>query len=335
LTCFNDTVDQFFDLLQVGKVYDFTNFQVKISKRQFGNIKNEYEISADSQMSISVVLEDVNEIPSVHYEFVPIASMANAEKEAIVDVIGVVKEAGELSQITTKTTQKQLNKRDLTIVDMSKGSIRLTLWGKQAEDYANEPAAVIAVKGARVNEYQGRTLSTMSTSTISYNPDIPECHTLRGWFDSHGGQVETTVNVSSAAAMKDSTSGGANRDDRKFLSQVKDENLGMSEKPDYFSVLATVSYIKADQGNISYMACPAENCNKKVVEEGPNEFRCERCRKVFDRCDHRYIMTVQISDPTAAIWVSAFDESGAMIMGRSAEESYHMKMEVCNGYACI
>lgn len=330
LTCFNDAVDQYFDLLQVGKVYEFANFQVKIAKRKFG-VECDYELSVDSNTTIKAVLEDIAEIPKVHYAFVQISKIIDKQKDDVLDVIGIVKECGELTEITAKSTQKQLIKRDLTLVDTSSASIRLTLWGKQAQDFNEQEASsspVIAIKGVRVNEYQGRTLSTSGNSQITFNPDISEAHTLRGWFDSQGGKVDTTLNVSSQAAASNSPSSNNNRDDRKFLSQVKDESLGQHDKPDYFSTIASVSYIKSENGSISYMACPTEGCNKKVIEEGPNQYRCEKCQKVFDRCDHRYILTVQVSDATGAIWVQAFNETGQQLLEKTAEEMYHLKMNV-------
>lgn len=333
LTCFNDHVDQFFDLLQIGKVYEFANFQVKIAKRQYGSIQNDYEIAVDSNTTIKPVLEESSEIPKIHYSFIPISKIVDSKKDDILDVIGVVKDCGELSEITAKTTQKQLLKRDLTLIDTSSASIRLTLWGKQAQDFTEQDASskpVIAIKGVRVNEYQGKTLSSMGTSQITFNPDLSEAHTLRGWFDSQGSNVDVTLNVSSSNAVSNNSSSNNNnyRDDRKFLSQVKDESLGQHDKPDYFSTVASVSYIKHDSGSISYMACPTEGCNKKVIEEGPNQFRCEKCQKLFDRCDHRYIMSVQISDATGAIWVQAFNETGQQLLERSAEEMYNLKMNV-------
>lgn len=333
LTCFNDTVDQYFDLLQVGKVYEFSNFQVKIAKRKFG-VECDYELSVDSNTTIKAVLDDISEIPKIHYSFVQISKIAEKQKDDILDVIGIVKECGEIAEITAKSTQKQLLKRDLTLVDTSSASVRLTIWGKQAQDFNEQEAKsnpVIAIKGVRVNEYQGKTLSTSGNSQITFNPDISEAHTLRGWFDSHRGNIETTINVSSLAAMKDSNNASSNpnyRDDRKFLSQVKDEFLGQHDKPDYFSTISSVSFVRSDNGNISYMACPSEGCNKKVIEEGPNQYRCEKCQKVYDRCDHRYIMSVQISDATSAIWVQAFNETGQQLLEKSAEEMYNLKMNV-------
>ena len=52
----------------------------------------------------------------------------------------------------------QTSKRELTLVDRSNSSIRLTLWGKQAETYEGDGSnPVIAFKGVRVSEFQGKT----------------------------------------------------------------------------------------------------------------------------------------------------------------------------------
>lgn len=70
------------------------------------------------------------------------------------DVIGVVQSVSDVSEITTKTG-KQLQKRELTLVDMSQTEVRLTLWGKQAENYQADDKAVLAFKGLRVGEFNG------------------------------------------------------------------------------------------------------------------------------------------------------------------------------------
>ena len=36
----------------------------------------------------------------------------------------------------------------------------------------------------------GRSLSALASSQIVMNPDLPEAHTLRGWYDSEGRNVE-------------------------------------------------------------------------------------------------------------------------------------------------
>lgn len=52
----------------------------------------------------------------------------------------------------------QLTKRELVLCDRSGTSIKLTLWGKQAEQYnPGEDHPVIAFKGVKVGDYQGQT----------------------------------------------------------------------------------------------------------------------------------------------------------------------------------
>jgi replication factor A1 len=60
-TAFNDTVDKFYDSIEVNRVYYFSKAQVKAAKRQFSSIRNEYELTLDvnsivQQVSCSEIL---------------------------------------------------------------------------------------------------------------------------------------------------------------------------------------------------------------------------------------------------------------------------------------
>ena len=55
--------------------------------------------------------------------------------------------------------------------------ISLTLWGKQAEDFDGSSNPVVAVKGARISEFNGgKSLSLLSSSVFQVDPDLPEAH---------------------------------------------------------------------------------------------------------------------------------------------------------------
>ena len=58
----------------------------------------------------------------------------------------------------------QAQKRELKVVDSSNFEVRLTLWGKQAEQYSIPVDTVIAFKGVRVNEFQGGEHSSVPRS---------------------------------------------------------------------------------------------------------------------------------------------------------------------------
>lgn len=103
------------------------------------------------------------------------------EKDATCDVIGIVKDVGEIGTIVSKATSRPITKRELNLVDESGYSIRLTLWGKTAENFVANDSPVMAFRGVRVGDFGGRSLSMVSSSTMLSEPDIPEAHSLRGW----------------------------------------------------------------------------------------------------------------------------------------------------------
>lgn len=51
----------------------------------------------------------------------------------------------------------------------------------QADRFDGSRQPVMAIKGARVSDFGGRSLSVLSSSTVIVNPDIPEAYKLRGW----------------------------------------------------------------------------------------------------------------------------------------------------------
>lgn len=237
-----------------------------------------------------------------------------------VDVIGVVKEYNDVQHIVAKTTQRQLTKRDLTLVDQSDWSIKVTLWGQLAENFDGQGHPVVAFKGLRPSEYQGeKSVSSTSSTQMAMNPDIPECHALRGWFDSIGRNAQPQS--ISASAGKQSLA-GQQRDDRKLLAQIESEHLGRSDKPDYFSVKATITFFR--DKSLWYEACPGQDCNKKVTQDGPN-WRCEKCARSYNHCEYRYIMSMSVADSSGSVWLQCFNDVAEQIFGKKAEELHQMQ----------
>lgn len=57
----------------------------------------------------------------------------------------------------------------------------LTIHDMYVQNYKDGKHPILAVKGARVGDFNGRTLSTVSSSNVAIDPDIPEAGTLRHW----------------------------------------------------------------------------------------------------------------------------------------------------------
>jgi len=328
-TGFNEAVDNFYDKLQEGKAFYISRARVNIAKKQFSNVNNEYEIMFENHTEIEPCLDE--DVPQVKYSFVSIADLAKLEKDAVCDVLAVVKEVHELGSINSKATQKPFSKRDIVLVDTSMQSVRMTLWGKQAEQFKSENNGVFAFKGVKVGDFGGRSLSMFSSSTMSQDPDIPEAHSLRGWYDAEGHNA--TFNAFSNTGMSNpGTTGAIRRDEIKTIGQEKDENIGTTDKQEYFTTKATINFVKHE--TFSYPACQTEGCNKKVIEEG-NGWRCEKCDLVFPQPLYRYILNLSIMDHTGHIWITAFNDVAEQLLGVPANDLVHLKDEDEGAFAGV
>ena len=320
-TGFKEQVDQFYELLQEGSVYYISSpCRIGLAKKQFSNLPNDYEMTFERDTLIEKA-EDQSSVPQVRFNFCNIQELQNVEKDATVDIIGVLKDVGAVDQIISKTTQKPYDKRELSLVDDTGYQVRVTIWGKTATEFDGNPESVVAFKGTRVSDFGGKSLSLLSSGTMAIDPDIPEAHKLKGWYDSQGrsGSFATHQNLSSL--------GGATgrQDEAKTVAQVKEEQLGMGEKMDYFTLQGTIVSIKHEP--FAYPACLNEKCNKKVTKMGDDTWLCEACNQHHDRPQWRYILSVNICDHTGHLWVTCFDEQGKAIMGRSADEVAAMQEE--------
>ena len=68
---------------------------------------------------------------------------------------------------------------------------QLTLWGELASGNIGQQLEqamvagahpILSVKGTRVGDYSGKSLSTLNTSILEIDPDIPQAGILRSWY---------------------------------------------------------------------------------------------------------------------------------------------------------
>lgn len=328
VTCFNAVADQFYHQIELGKIYMISRGTLKPAQKAFNHLRNDHEIMLDNTSTVQPCYEDDKSIPQQQFHFRPISDIEGLENNSVLDVIAVVSSINPPSSIMRKNgTETQ--KRTLQLKDMSGRSVELTLWGNFCNTEGQTLQAmcdsgifpVLAVKSGRVNDFNGKSVGTISSTQLLIEPEFPEAQKLKAWFNSNGKSTPT-ISLSREANV-------ARTDVRKTISQIKDEKLGTSEKPDWITVSATLTFIKVDQ--FCYNACPLmigdRQCNKKVTNNGDGKWRCERCDQLVDECDYRYILQMQIQDHTGLTWVTAFQESGEEIIGRSAKEMYLLKYE--------
>ncbi|KAG2261000.1 hypothetical protein Bca52824_068079 [Brassica carinata] len=329
VACFNAAADQFFDRIVVGNLYLFSRGNLRPAQKKFNHLPNDYEITLDTASTIQQCYEEDAAIPKNLYNFRSIGDIESMETNSIIDVIGVVSSISPTGTIMKKTgTETQ--KRSLQLKDMSGRSVEVTMWGSFCNTEGQRLQSlcdsggfpVLAVKAGRISEFNGKAVSTIGSSQLFVEPDLVEARKLKEWFEREGRSAP-------CISISREFSGNGRVDVRKTISQIKDEKLGTSEKPDWITVNATIIYMKVD--NFCYTACPIMNgdrpCNKKVTDNGDGTWRCEKCDKCVDECDYRYILQLQLQDHTGLTWVTAFQEAGEEIMGMTAKDLYYVKHE--------
>lgn len=184
---FNDVADRLHPIVQVSKVYLISKGQVKTANRKYTSIDHEYELTFDNN-TIMQLCEEEGGIPGIRYNFIQISDIKECGKDALIgmsiylylsrnqsilatnqfislrllsnhsDVLGVVTETQPAATIVTKTTKKDLLKRNVTLLDGSLHTIELTFWGATAENpgWNEGDHPILALKGVRVSDFNGK-----------------------------------------------------------------------------------------------------------------------------------------------------------------------------------
>lgn len=320
-TAFNAAAEKFFDIFQENGVYYVTKASIQTAKKQFSNLANDNEINLDKD-SIVEPANDESGVPQMQFNFTKLDQIQNIENNTIVDVLGIVKNVEEKREIISKSTGKPYDRRDITIVDQSQFAINVGLWNKLARDFNLDPGTPIAIKGCKVNDFNGKQLSLIPSAIVMANPDLPDAYKLKGWYDNEGAS-ETYKSLRSSANGNSDLNSKDSILQRITIATANDTKLGFNEKPDYFSMKASVSFVKPD--NFSYPACASEGCSKKVIEQSDGTWRCERCSINHPEPLHRYILTVSVVDETGQMWLNLFNEQGEALLGCDAKRLLEMK----------
>lgn len=328
-TAFNDMADKYFQELEEGKVYYVSKARIQQAKPQFSHLSHPYELSLDRDTVIEECLDvSSRDVPKVQYNFVKLDQIQNLEPNTIIDVIGVLKTVDEPFQITAKLTGKPFDRRNVTIVDDTNFAITVGLWNTTALDFSISEGSVVAFKGVKVQDFGGRSLSLLPGGSVLANPDTPELYLLKGWYDTRDKNETYQTMKLELGALKLLSA------DRKTILQAQEENLGLNEKPDFFNIKATISFVRTE-GTFCYPSCTNEvngsACNRKVVDNGHDGWRCERCDITFAEPEYRYILSVSVMDATGQMWMTLFDNDARKLLGKSANELRKLKEDVDMG----
>merc|ERR1719491_1446795 len=117
--CFNEAADKFFGIIEKDCVYLISRGQVRLARKGFSHITNDYSITLNADSECVAVHDTDSAIMGQKYKFTPIGNIEQIAPKAFVDVIGVVVDVGAITTLMSQRTQKEMKKRELKVADSS------------------------------------------------------------------------------------------------------------------------------------------------------------------------------------------------------------------------
>lgn len=115
------------------------------------------------------------------FHFTPISEIENMKSNSMVDIISVVLSI-DLTNIIFKKDATRIEKINLQLKDMSTSMAELTMWGgfcdkegQQLQEMCSLGTfPILAIKVARVSDFGGKSMGTITTTQLLINLDLPE-----------------------------------------------------------------------------------------------------------------------------------------------------------------
>ena len=330
VTLWREAAERYFELVNAGSVYLISKGQLRVANKKFCSLNCQYEMNLSYDSIVQLCADEPASMPKIRYAFVPLAEVADKPTNANVDVIGVVSDVSGAMKITSKAG-RELTKRTAKLADDSGLSIEITMWGSTAEQFPDDAdAKVVAFKGARVTEWNEKSLGTSQGSSFEVDPDHEAATRLKEWAEQGGAANTRSISVSTRGDNSDRDSA------RACLLDLQEPSVGTGEKPSFFNVHATLTKINPStksEATIWYASCPT--CQRKVVGEDSCGFNCEKCGWSGAACVYRYMLPCVACDGGANQWLTAFNDIAEQLIGKKAGELKALKETDQHAYEAV
>jgi len=331
---FNEAADQYFDVLQVGKVYTFSRGNVKVANRQYNICNHRYEITYDRNAQIAEVEGEV-EKHEVKFSFVDVRAVRTKSLPCRVDLCGVVMHFYPATTVMSKDG-RELLKRNVTIADDTATSMEITLWGEKAKiadtDFEGHP--VVGFKGIILKEWNGGLSgSTSESGAVIFRPDVPEAKRIEQWWK-QGGSRQELVSLRGEGGRAGGAGGrGA---EQCTVGEMRRKAELVTDQVELYSTTARLALVQTKkQGEMQplhYLACvelkegSSRPCNRRVDSTG----FCAACNKI-GKAAPRMHLRCRFADFAEGAWLTTFHEAAKTVAGMSADEVAKLDSNVRSG----
>jgi len=311
-TAFGDTATSFEEIIQADRTYYFSNGQLKIANKQYSKMNNDYEITFGKESTLQLCEDGTN--IRVPYNFIPIANITECQKNDLIDIIGIVT---EMSPVMDKPLRDQnVKRRTLKVMDHTSCKIEVTLWEERSVNpgWREDENPIIAIKGAKVSEFNGRSLSVSKASRIEVNPNIEETNNIINWYNAQNGNLS----IKDLSQNNNRVRAGAAMTNYKECT-IAEVIAGYDESPDAANTFAIKGWITniSEKSPLTYPSCSV--CKKKMVDGF-----CPQGHQ--GTLINRYIIQFSVCDETGSIWMGGFDEIGREIFGIDGDAMFNLTL---------
>ena len=253
VSTFNSFVDSFYSQIEIGTVYTVSNGTIKTTNPAYNHLNNHIEIVLSSTSTIQPCLHAIPSIPVHSFHFKTIDDLQATPLNSMVDLIGMVISISPASTIRKKDGS-ETSRRTVALRDTSCFSIDVTLWGHHCHNkgsqlaslYSSDPPPVLAIKGARLTDFNCRTLVIVANTTRHINPDIEPTHILQKWF------TESSFRAASPSLSRKFMHSVSRTNPKKTILEL--QTMKPYEKALWFYPHASIVAINMD--DFHFLACP-------------------------------------------------------------------------------
>ncbi|KAK5579282.1 hypothetical protein RB653_008963 [Dictyostelium firmibasis] len=340
--CFSDSsnpsnfINALYDCFENGKVYFIQRFFVKNANQKFNTLSHPCELSINSESRVMVSPDQTQY--TAHYKFTKIADIENLEKNATCDVIGSITHIDPIANLTSKQG-KEFTKFGITIADDTNASISVVFWNEKATEVSPQVKAgdIIAMKGVKVSDFSGRTLSYGFTSSFELNDEqLQETSNLRAHlqnFDINSLQSLTiastyTPNTYEQIDLPIFLIRTIPKGSPLYISDPKSSKqlyrtIGQFQRVIPLSQMEEINKVDDISSKLDWKYKACTKC-KKSCPEGS----CSHCGS--PDWEYSYRMTLKLSDGDDAISVELMGKTGDKLFGYSAAKMYELSQEQIN-----
>jgi len=330
-TFFREAAERLNDQLKQGKCYTFTNGTVSRANRQYNSTNHKYELVFEKDSIVQEVPDDPTiplQVQGLKLSVSSIDSLRTSNLPSKVNICGIVLNFQPAVILTAKDGQV-LAKRDITVVDDSCASIKITLWAESAKqpDVNFHDNPVVVIKSVMVKEWgSSRGGSVLQEGTIIFRPAMPEAERVLRWWNIDGKQ-QPIVALSKTFNPSHSNKTGT-------LAELRDERNNFSSSGTsllIFTIFCRLHSIHTrKQGMplpLHYRACQEVRegsdfvCNKRVDESG----FCPACNRTVKSVTKLQVRA-HFSDSTDSQWIGTFHDPIQEILGVDGEEISSIEM---------